>query len=143
MLKGIPDLISPDLLTILAEMGHGDSIVVADTFYPSKSKSHDGKVVYAKGVGAVEIIDSILKIMPVDSEMSNNPIQYMVADDDEPFEVIHEDVLEIIEKNGYSKDIYHPLKRSDFYELAKNSFATISTGEQRPYGCFILHKGIK
>lgn len=143
MLRGIPDIISPELLNILAEMGHGDSIVVADTFFPARSKSENGKVIYSKGVGAAQLIDSILKILPLDSEMGENPVQYMIAEDTNKIEKVHEEVLESIVKNGYDKNVYHPIGRYEFYEAAKNAYAVVSTGEDRPYGCFILYKGIK
>ena len=143
MLRGVPDLISPQLLSILAEMGHGDSIVIADTFYPAKSKTDSGRVVYEKGVGAVDIMDAILKIMPVDVEFGEHPIQYMVGDNNESNEMIHQDVLDVLIENGYRKDIYHPLNRSRFYDAAQTSYATISTGEKSAYGCFIIYKGLK
>ena len=142
MLRGIPDIIGPDLLAVLAEMGHGDSIVVADTFYPAKSKTDTGRVIYEKGVNSLELIDAILKIMPVDTEFGDHPIQYMVDDNDCSTEKIHEEVLGIILENGYSENIYHPIKRSRFYEVAQTSYATISTGEKSAYGCFIIYKGL-
>jgi len=34
MLKGIAPCLSPDLLKVLAEMGHGDELVLADAHFP-------------------------------------------------------------------------------------------------------------
>ena len=37
MLKGVPKILSPELIKVLAEMGHGDEIVIADGNFPSEN----------------------------------------------------------------------------------------------------------
>ena len=66
MLKGIPKCISPDLLKALADMGHGDLIVIADDFYPAVSMAKEGITINADGIGAAEMVDAILQLMPLD-----------------------------------------------------------------------------
>ena len=66
MLRGIPENISPELLKALADMGHGDLIVIADNFYPSVSKAKDGITIHCKGNTAAQMVESILQLMPLD-----------------------------------------------------------------------------
>ena len=68
MLRGIPDIISSDLLKALADTGHGDLIVIADHFYPHVTKCPNGVSIQAKGVGAVQMLDAILQLVPLDVE---------------------------------------------------------------------------
>ena len=60
MLRGIPNCLSPDLLKVLAEMGHGDTLVIGDAFYPSASSARHSMLVRADGVRATELLDAIL-----------------------------------------------------------------------------------
>ena len=82
MLKGIPEIIGSDLLKALADMGHGDILVIADHFYPPYSKSPNAVSIQAKGNTAPEMIDAILKLMPLDTEYCATPLEYMVPDAD-------------------------------------------------------------
>ena len=82
MLRGIPTEISPDLLHALACTGHGDLIVIADDFYPPYSKSPNATTVFCKGNTAAEMVDAILKLVPLDVEYEAHPVEYMVPDAD-------------------------------------------------------------
>lgn len=82
MLRGIPDIIGSDLLKALADTGHGDLIVIADHFYPPITKSPNAVSIQAKGCGAAQMVDAILKLVPLDVEYEKYPIQYMVPDAD-------------------------------------------------------------
>ena len=77
MLKGIPSCISPMLLKALADMGHGDLVVIADDFYPSVSMARDGITVDADGIGAAAMLDAILQLMPLDTEYVEHPVLIM------------------------------------------------------------------
>lgn len=145
MLKGIPDIISPDLLYILASMGHGDRLVIADEYYPAQSMTDSKRVVYTKGHDAKTIIDAIVKILPLDIDFCEAPVQYMVSDDCEVVDQylpVHEEVIKCLIKGDIKEEKIRPIRRSDFYLEAKSSFATVSTGEKGAYGCFILQKGL-
>lgn len=143
MLKGIPDIISPDLLYILASMGHGDKIVIADEYYPAVSKTDSKRIIYTKGHDAKTIIEAIVKILPLDINYSEAPVKYMVSDEDSKRLKVHEEVIEVLNKNMIFEQSIKPIKRSDFYKEAQSSYATISTGEKGAYGCFILEKGLE
>ena len=147
MLRGIPECIDSELLKILFDMGHGDRIVIADHFYPAVSKTSTGRVVQAKGVGAVEMIDAILKLMPLDDEYCDKPFLHIVPDADSGVDVGKPELWtkaeEALVKNGYSLDCIGTVERSRFYEEGLKAYATVSTSETQTYGCFILQKGVK
>ena len=67
MLKGIPKILSPELLKVLAEMGHGDKIVIADGNFPSESMGKNGVVIRCDGHGVPELLDAILQLFPLDT----------------------------------------------------------------------------
>ena len=105
MLRGIPDIIGSDLLKALADTGHGDLIVIADHFYPPITKSPNAVSIQAKGCGAAQMVDAILKLVPLDVEYEKYPIQYMVPDADSGVVVESSPVWDGVKKavvdNGY------------------------------------------
>ena len=146
MLKGIPEIIGSDLLKALADTGHGDLIVVADHFYPPYSKSPNAVSIQAKGVGAAQMVDAILKLVPMDTQYEKYPIQYMVPDADSGVVVENSPVWDGVKKaavdNGYDVSIVGTIERTKFYEKAGKAMVTVCTSEQLPYGCIILQKGV-
>ena len=147
MLKGIPTLISSDLLKALADMGHGDIIVIADDFYPPYSKSPNAQSIQAKGCTAPEMMDAILTLFPVDVDYCEHPIQYMVPDKDANITIDRpktwDEGIEVAQKHGINATSVGEIERTKFYEKAYDARVTVCTSEQRPYGCFILQKGVK
>ena len=145
MLKGIPEIIGSDLLKALADMGHGDILVVADHFYPPYSKSPNAVSIQAKGNTAPEMIDAILKLMPLDTEYCATPLEYMVPDADSGVEMEQcdtwDEAIEAAKRNGY-ENCAGPIERTKFYKKAGKAVLTVCTSETRPYGCFMLQKGV-
>ncbi|MCD8153921.1 MAG: L-fucose mutarotase [Clostridiales bacterium] len=146
MLRGIPTEISPDLLHALACTGHGDLIVIADDFYPPYSKSPNAITVFSKGNTAGEMVDAILKLVPLDVDYVDHPVLHMIPDADSGVTIegskAWEDVFKAVESNGYSKECIGTIERSKFYEMAARAAVTVCTSERLPYGCFILQKGV-
>jgi len=146
MLKGIPSNISSDLLKALADMGHGDLIVVADDFYPPITKTPNGLSIHAKGNTAAEMIESILKLMPLDVDYCEHPVLYMCPDEDSGIIMeqndVWGDVIYAVEQSGHKAECVGKIERTKFYEKASGAYITLCTSEQRPYGCFILQKGV-
>lgn len=147
MLKGIPKCISPTLLKALADMGHGDQIVIADDFYPAASMAKAGITIDADGIGAAEMVDAILQLMPLDSEYVEHPV--MIMDVMEEFREkigrpkIWDDFIEAVKRHDPKGEAcVGYIDRFDFYEKGKTAFVTVSTGERQPYGCVILQKGV-
>ena len=67
MLKGIPKILSPELLMVLAEMGHSDRLVIGDGNFPAESMGKDAIVIRMDGHGVPEILDAILQVFPLDT----------------------------------------------------------------------------
>lgn len=147
MLKGIPDIIGSDLLKALADTGHGDLIVIADHFYPPITKTPNGISIQAKGVGAAEMVDAILKLVPLDVEYEEHPIEYMVPDADSGVVLksspVWDDTIKAVVANGYDAKCVGGIERTKFYEKAARAYVTVCTSERLPYGCIILQKGVQ
>lgn len=139
MLIGIPSILSPELLKILMEMGHGDELVIADGNFPAASSAQ--RLVRADGHGVPEILDAILKLYPLDTYV-DAPVSLMevVAGDTVPTPEIWGTYKEIVSKHSDAK-IEH-LERFEFYEKAKTAYAIVATGESAIYANVIIKKGI-
>lgn len=148
MLKGIPKCLSPELLKIIAEMGHGDTIVIGDAFYPSASNAATAGIplVRADGVRATEIIDGILTLMPLDVNYSDAPFKIMDLMEKDKGKIetpIWDEYIQILEKHEpKGKACVGYLERFDFYAAAEKAYAVVATGETAVYGCVILQKGL-
>jgi L-fucose mutarotase len=145
MLKGISKHISTDLLWVLSSMGHGDDVVVVDTNFPATSvarQTASGKLVLMPGIDTPRTVGLILSLMPLDTFV-DDPFKRMevVGKPDEILD-IHKETLAAAEAAEGKKLTLTPVERYAFYEVAKRSFAIVRAGEARPYGCFILKKGV-
>lgn len=137
MLKGVPAIISPELLKILAEMGHGDEIVISDAHFPAYSVN--SRVVRCDAVTSPQMMAAILKLMELDQYVENpvflmQPVPGDAVDPElltECQEVLQDDFNRI----GY-------VERFAFYEQAKKAYAVVVTGEGRIYGNIIVKKGV-
>lgn len=137
MLKGIPKILPPELLKILCEMGHGDEIVIADGNFPAASMGK--RVVYLSGNGACEVLEAVLKLMPLDTY--EKPVYLMeVVPGDDVKTPIWDEYKSIAEK--YTSADFEHLERFEFYERAKNAYAVIATGESALYANILLKKGV-
>ena len=138
MLKGISPIISPDLLKILMEMGHGDEIVIADGNFPSETCGQ--RVVRADGLGGVEILDAVLSLIPLDTYSDENFMLMQTTNGDPTPEIWakYDKVANKRDKNVRKAEI----ERYAFYERAKKAYAVIATGEQAIYANIILKKGV-
>ena len=138
MLKNIPSVLSPELLKILMEMGHGDYIVIGDGNFPAATNAK--RLVRLDGHGVPEILDAILQLMPLDTYV-DAPVSLMDNGDPDNRPEIWATYKEIVEKNEGVKNI-GLIERFDFYDKAKNAFAIVATGETAIYANIILQKGV-
>lgn len=139
MLKHIPKLLTGELLKILNDMGHGDTLVLADANFPAAAQGT--KVVYTPGADAVQMMDAILHLMPLDQYV-DCPVKLMaVTPGDDYIPTIWDDFKASVIKNNGPVTIEF-IDRFRFYEEAKKAFVVVSTGEERLYGCAILKKGV-
>lgn len=139
MLKGIPKLLSPELIKILAEMGHGDEIVIGDANFPAVQ--YGRRVVRADGIGGAELLSAILSVMPLDTYAAENFILMEVVKGDAIVPVIWEDYRRVAAEKEPNTRIGY-MERFAFYERAKEAFAVIASGEEQIYANIILKKGV-
>lgn len=143
MLKGIPKILSPELLKVLCEMGHSDRIVIADGNFPAESMGKGLKVVRMDGHGACDILEAILQVFPLDTyvEKPVNLMQVMPGDDVEtPIWAEYERIVSAADARG-GKAIGQ-IERFAFYEEAKKAYAIVATGESALYANIMLQKGV-
>lgn len=141
MLKGIPSILSPELLKILMEMGHGDTIVLGDGNFPAASLARDSQLVRLDGHGVPEVLDAILQLFPLDPYVEA-PVSLMEVMPGDPVETpIWDEYAAIIEKHEPGTKIGH-IERFQFYETAKKAYAIVATGESALYANIILQKGV-
>ena len=139
MLKGIPKILSPELLKILCEMGHGDELTIGDGNFPGHTNA---KIeIRMDGHGVPEILDAILKVMPLDTYVAH-PVMLMAKVSGDTVETpIWDEFAKIIEKHQPGTKIRH-VERFSFYDEAKKCYAVVSTGETALYANVILQKGV-
>jgi L-fucose mutarotase len=139
MLKNIPNILSPELLKILMEMGHGDEIVIADGNFPAASMAK--RLVRLDGHGVNKVLDAVLRLFPLDTfEKSVGLMEVVPGDNTKPS--IWNDYKVTIKKSGELFTEFEFIERFNFYEKAKNAFAVVATGESALYANIILKKGV-
>jgi L-fucose mutarotase len=145
MLKNIPQILSPELLKVLMEMGHGDEIVIADGNFPAASVAQATStriLVRADGHGVPDLLDAILKLFPLDQYVQNPVALMQIVPGDNVKPVIWEKYREIIKKHEPSFKNFENVERFAFYERAKKAHAIVATGEPALYANIILKKGV-
>jgi L-fucose mutarotase len=139
MLKGIPSLLSPELLKVLMEMGHGDDLVIADGNFPAASVAR--RLIRSDGNNVPELLDAILTFFPLDTFVER-PVGLMAVVPGDTYQpTIWEDYRRIIVQHEPFTDFEH-IERFAFYERAKAAYAVIATSEMARYANLILKKGI-
>lgn len=143
MLKNIPKILSPELLKILCEMGHSDRIVIADGNFPAESIGKDAIVIRADGHGALDMLDAILTVFPLDTYVEH-PVNLMqVMKGDNVKTPIWDKYKEIVlNHDDRGSDAFGEIERFEFYEQAKSAYAIIATGESALYANIMLQKGV-
>ncbi len=143
MLKGIPKILSPELLKILCEMGHSDRLVIADGNFPAESMGKNAKVIRCDGHGVPEILEAILKVMPLDSyeEKAAGLMEVMHGDNVEtPIWEVYKKIISKYDNRGEKALGY--MERFAFYEEAKKAYVVIATSEKALYANIMLQKGV-
>lgn len=143
MLKNLDPLLGPDLLRVLAEMGHGDEIAVVDANFTGRRLAGTKPLVRLDGVGLARACRAVLSVLPLD-EAVEQPVTYMKVSDTAVGHVseVQAEVLELLGELAVPLSRVRPVERFDFYDLIPNAFAILQTGELRPYGNFIFKKGV-
>ena len=140
MLRNIPAILSPDLLMILRAMGHGDEIVIADANFPATSMGQ--RVARLDGIPATEVLEAVLRIMPLDAFVDDPAQTMQVVGNPSAVPEIVARFQEIVDNEADNPAQIRTLERFAFYERAKAAYAIVQTGETRLYGNIILKKGV-
>ena len=140
MLKGIPNILSPELLKVLSEMGHADEIVIADGNFPAASIAR--KLIRADGHNVPEILKAILTVCPLDQYDEKNVMLMEVVPGDPTKPTIWDEYKTIIEASGETFTGLSFIERFAFYERAEKAHAVIATSEAALYANIIIKKGV-
>lgn len=143
MLKNIPKILSPELLKVLCEMGHGDRLVISDGNFPAESMGKNAKVIRMDGHGVPEILDAILQLFPLDTYVEK-PVGLMEVVQGDPVETpIWNTYFETVQKyDARGENAVQYIERFAFYAQAKEAYAIIATGESALYANILLQKGV-
>ncbi len=140
MLKNVPSILSPELLKILMEMGHGDEIVLADGNFPAASVAQ--RLVRCDGHGVPELLEAVLKFLPLDIYVAQ-PVGLMaVVPGDKTKPTVWETYRTIVHSSGERFSDFEFVERFAFYERAKKAYAVVATSEKALYANVILKKGV-
>ena len=145
MLKNIPSILSPELLKVLAEMGHSDRICIGDGNFPgaAMAKAKNAIFLRADGHGVPELLDAILQVIPLDTYVEK-PVSLMEVMPGDTVETpIWDEYKEVIAKyDNRGADTVGGIERFAFYEEAKKAYAIIATSEKALYANVMLQKGV-
>jgi L-fucose mutarotase len=140
MLKYIDPLLSPDLLLVLAAMGHGDELVIVDANFPAVSTAQ--RLIRLDGVSATRTLQAVLSLFPLDDFVDSPTAVMQVVNAPEMVPEIVQEFKHIVNA-AEGRDVKcTAVERLEFYERTRGAFAVIVTGETRLYGNIILKKGI-
>jgi L-fucose mutarotase len=139
MLKGIHPCVSPELLKVLAEMGHGDELVLADAHFPGHSTN--ARVLRADGLDVTTLIEGILPLFELDAYA--DPLLMMaVVPGDVLDPAVESRYMAAIRRHAPAAPVPVRIERFAFYERARLAYAVVMTGERAKYGNLILKKGV-
>lgn len=141
MLKGIDPVLSPELIKVLAEMGHGDEIVISDSNFPAASVAGDHILVRADGIPAPRLLEAILQLIPLDQYDQNNFVLMEVVPGDPYVPEVWEEYRAILKQYEPAASVSF-MERFAYYERAKKAYGVVITGETAKYANIILKKGV-
>ena len=145
MLKGIDNRLNADVLRVLRAMGHGDVLIVADTNFPSDSVARatvTGELLRMENLTCAEAVQAILSVVPLDTFVDDFAGRMEVVGNPAEIPPVQQEVqAEIDRAEGRHRPMIG-IERFAFYDMARQSYAVIQTGERRFYGCFMFRKGV-
>lgn len=140
MLKGIDPLLPPDLLHVLALMGHGDVLALVDSNYPSASTND--RVIRMDGHTLLPVATAILTLFPIDTFIDTPLAGMAPVDDPDAVPEVQAEVFAAAENAEGRRIGVERVERFEFYDRVRSAFAVVATTETRPYGCVLFTKGV-
>lgn len=145
MLIGLDPRLTPDLLYALARMGHGDEIVIADANFPAESTAghcHVPRAIPLTAISAPAALEAICTVMPIDEFSPNGAFRMEIDGEPEKMGDVHIEAWNTLERAKPKKASFGSIERQEFYIRAQKAFCVVQTADERPFGCFILRKGV-
>ena len=140
MLKGISPLISPGLLEVMARMGHGDELILADAHFPAETFNQ--RVIRADGLRIADLLEAILPLFELDTYVPHPLVMMAAVEGDTLDAEVEATYMASIRKSNPDVPPIQRLERFEFYDRAKSAFAVVVTGETAKYGNILLKKGV-
>ena len=140
MLINIDPVLSPELLSVLQSMGHGDRLVLCDANFPAHS--NNSNVVRLDGIDIPRAARAILTVFPLDSFVPNPVLRMEIDKKPDEINEVHQDLINIVKEVSGQNWKVGSIERQQFYEETKQEYCVVSTSETRPFGCFIFTKGV-
>jgi L-fucose mutarotase len=143
MLKNIDPLLGPDLLKVLAEMGHGDEVAVVDANFTGRRLAGAKPLLRLDGIGLARACRAVLSVLSLDASVEQ-PVAFMQVSGSAEGHVsdVQQEVFAVLREFDVPASRARAVERFAFYDLVANAFAIVQTGELRPYGNFIFKKGV-
>jgi L-fucose mutarotase len=144
MLKGVDPLLTPELLKVLAEMGHGDEIVIADANFTAASLAAGKPLIHLAGAGVERACEAVLSLLPLDAAVAQ-PVAYMQVSEfaSGTHSALQRRMLAWLAQAGHARpDQCEATERFAFYDRVRQAFAIVLTGELQPYANFLFKKGV-
>jgi L-fucose mutarotase len=145
MLKGIDNRLGADVLYALRAMGHGDVLILCDTNFPADSIARHtalGELLHMDNLEAAEAAEAILSVLPLDTFVEDFAGRMEVVDQPDEIPAVQREVQRALDKADGREARMIGIERFAFYDLAREAYAVIQTGERRFYGCFMFRKGV-
>ena len=145
MLKGLDPRLNADVLYVLRSMGHGDALIIADTNFPSDSVARAtvyGDLLRMENLTAAQATEAVLSVFPLDTFVDDFAGRMEIVDEPDTIPPVQREVQDAIDTAEGSHRPMIGIERFEFYDVARDSYAVIQTGERRFYGCFMLRKGV-
>jgi L-fucose mutarotase len=140
MLKTLSVLHTPELLHVLASMGHGDDVALVDCNFPAASVAR--RLVRLDGADLPAALEAVLQLVPLDTFVDSPALRMLQVHAPDEVPEVQKECQEIINRAEGREVALAGIKREEFYEQARKAFAVIYTNELRPYGCLLLKKGV-
>ena len=140
MLKNIDPLLNAELLGHLAAMGHGDVLAIVDRNFPAASTAQ--RLVTLSGVDVTTAARAILTVFPVDTFVEPAVLRMGAVGDEATVQAVHADLQAVVDEAEDRPVPSDPVERFEFYRRAAEAYLVVATTEDRPYGCFLVTKGV-
>lgn len=138
MLRGIHPLLSPDLLHVLASMGHGDRLAIVDANFPATRSAR--RLIQMSGMPVTAVLGAVLTLLPIDDFEPDPAVVMQVVGDPDSVPPVVEEIAAMLDRFGGPRP--SAIDRFAFYAATEQAFAVVQTGERRFYGNVLLTKGV-